>query len=80
MSEPEYRKIAGKYHDLTDKLVHHIDGDRSNNHPGNLVVMDRKEHYHIHGTMGGWKGNNSKKPRLSIKTLDDLLIIYNNGF
>ena len=28
--------------------VHHIDGDRRNNRPENLVLMTRDEHYRIH--------------------------------
>jgi hypothetical protein len=28
--------------------VHHIDGDRRNNSPENLVLMTREEHYRLH--------------------------------
>lgn len=33
---------------LPDEVVHHIDGDRSNNSPDNLVVMTRSEHCRLH--------------------------------
>ena len=29
-----------------DEVVHHVDGNRSNNDPSNLVVMKRREHDH----------------------------------
>jgi hypothetical protein len=31
-----------------DEVVHHIDGDHTNNKPNNLEVMDRKEHTRMH--------------------------------
>lgn len=30
------------------EVVHHIDGDKTNNHPGNLMVMTRSEHARLH--------------------------------
>lgn len=33
---------------LPDEVVHHIDGDRSNNSPDNLMVMTRSEHGRLH--------------------------------
>lgn len=32
-----------------DMVVHHIDGDRRNNDPSNLVVMSRADHCRLHG-------------------------------
>lgn len=34
----------------SDEIVHHIDGDRTNDHPSNLVVMTRGEHIGLHKT------------------------------
>lgn len=31
-----------------DVVVHHLDGDHTNNDPGNLVVMSRAEHSRLH--------------------------------
>lgn len=77
--ESEYRQIAAKYNNLKGKVVHHIDGNRKNNHPGNLVIMTRKDHYQIHRIMGGGRGHHSKRPRRTIKQLESLLYLYNTG-
>jgi len=34
--------------------IHHIDGDRENNDPNNLLCVSIKEHYDIHETQGDW--------------------------
>lgn len=34
--------------------VHHIDGDRSNNHPDNLTSLSIQEHYNIHYQQEDW--------------------------
>ena len=31
-----------------DEVVHHIDGDKSNNDPNNLMIVSRREHALIH--------------------------------
>jgi hypothetical protein len=33
---------------LSDEVVHHIDGDRANNHPNNLALMTRAAHARLH--------------------------------
>ena len=55
-----YRKVGGRHEhrivaekkygrELTyDDVVHHVDGDKRNNHPNNLVVMTRAEHIAEH--------------------------------
>ena len=35
--------------DLSDKVVHHVDGDVNRNAPGNLAVMTQAEHAALHG-------------------------------
>lgn len=48
---PEHRLIAegvlGRYLGPTE-IVHHVDLDRTNNAPGNLIVMGRGEHMRYH--------------------------------
>jgi hypothetical protein len=34
-----------------NEVVHHIDGDKSNNDVDNLVVMDRAEHTKMHNSV-----------------------------
>jgi hypothetical protein len=34
--------------------IHHIDGNRRNNHISNLVAVSRREHYEIHKKQGDW--------------------------
>ena len=40
-------------------VIHHVDFDRYNNNPENLVKMGRKEHFALHSSAGrrGWSGN-----------------------
>lgn len=38
-----------------DEIVHHKDGNRKNNHPDNLEVMNRNSHSSIHGFLRGRK-------------------------
>lgn len=55
-----YRKLNGRHEHrvvaeqklgralLPGEIVHHIDGDKLNNHPDNLEVMTQAEHIRIH--------------------------------
>lgn len=36
-----------------DEVVHHIDGNKRNNDPSNLMVMTQSEHCRLHFTKGG---------------------------
>jgi hypothetical protein len=71
-----YRKICQKYYEYTDEQmknmhVHHIDGNRNNNDPKNLVLITPEEHKKIHesefilwASEGGRKGNEVLRKRL----------------
>lgn len=57
----QYRKIYENHHgkipvDEAGRTydVHHIDGDRSNNDPTNLVALSIQDHYNIHYSQGDW--------------------------
>lgn len=45
-----------------DEVVHHIDGDRSNNNPNNLALMTRSAHARLHrredALAGNYRGRN----------------------
>ena len=47
-----------------DEVVHHIDGDKSNNSPENLAVMTRAEHSHYHAMV---RQNNKIETPKSVK-------------
>jgi len=57
----KYRKIYENHYgpipkDETGRTyeIHHIDGDRKNNNPGNLKCVSIQEHYDIHYSQGDW--------------------------
>ena len=37
----------------SSEIVHHIDGNKRNNDPSNLMVMTQSEHARLHFTKGG---------------------------
>lgn len=63
LGEPEHRRIArlkiGRDL-LPNEVVHHIDGDKHNNKPSNLLVMTKAEHTRLHVT-NYWRNKNGKK-------------------
>lgn len=42
--------ILGRFLDR-DEFVHHFDGNKLNNSPGNLGIMDKREHARYHGNL-----------------------------
>lgn len=44
---------------LSTEIVHHIDGNKSNNDPSNLLVMTQSEHATLHGRKRGEKNADS---------------------
>lgn len=57
----KYRKIYENHHGPIPKdnegrtyEIHHIDGDKQNNHPDNLKCVSIQEHYDIHYSQGDW--------------------------
>lgn len=58
--ELEHRKIMSEHLGRklrSDEIVHHIDGNKSNNEISNLVIMTRAEHAKLHADLR----RNSKK-------------------
>lgn len=60
-SKPNYRKIYEQFYGPIPKdengksfHVHHIDGDRTNNSPENLIAVNIQDHYNIHYSQGDW--------------------------
>lgn len=43
--------------------VHHIDGDHSNNHPGNLALIEGADHMRLHGLFSLAKSDISEAAR-----------------
>ena len=35
----------------SNEHVHHIDGDKTNNNPKNLLILSKSEHHRLHGTI-----------------------------
>jgi HNH endonuclease len=61
MPTPIYRQIYEQHYGPIPKdeygksfHIHHIDGNRSNNDPKNLVALSEKDHYNIHYTQGDY--------------------------
>jgi hypothetical protein len=56
-----YRHIYEKVHgpipvdeDGRTYEIHHVDGDRSNNDPSNLIALSIRDHYEVHSSQGDW--------------------------
>ncbi len=49
---------------LESEQVHHIDGDKSNNTPSNLIVLSREDHARIHAKMNIAKRKRDQHGRL----------------
>ena len=47
--EQAFGPIPEGYH------VHHVDGNKINNHPMNLMLMEESEHHKFHGNIIDWK-------------------------
>lgn len=61
-----HRLIFEEYHDCKlDKndVIHHIDGDKLNNHPANLICMSKKAHQLLHNR--GRKHSEESKRKIS---------------
>ena len=46
-----HRLIFEDYHNCTldeNDVIHHIDGDKLNNHPANLICMSKEAHLRLH--------------------------------
>jgi len=41
----------------SEDICHHIDGNKTNNHPDNLTVLDRAQHARLHSTAPQWSRN-----------------------
>ena len=57
-----HRLIFEEYHNCTlneTDIIHHIDGDKLNNHPANLICMSRKAHLKLHHTGKDHTGKNN---------------------
>lgn len=60
-SKVNYREIYEQHHgpipnDDTGRTfeIHHIDGDRKNNNPDNLVALSIQDHYDVHYSQSDW--------------------------
>lgn len=63
----DYRQIAEVYFQkkiLPDEVVHHIDGDHTNNAPENLLIMKNAQHSRLHagvlGALDTWRKSQLK--------------------
>ena len=68
-----YRKIYENHYgpipkDETGRTyeIHHIDGNRKNNNPGNLKCVSIQEHYDIHYSQGDWAACAKMANRMNI--------------
>jgi hypothetical protein len=72
-NHPYYRRLYRKIHgeipideDGRSFDIHHMDGNKENNSPENLVALSIKDHYQIHYDQGDWGSCWSISLRMSI--------------
>jgi len=80
-----YRRIYEKYHGPIpiDELgrsydIHHIDGDKNNNDPSNLIAVSIQDHYEIHLRQEDWFACFNLAKRLSL-TANEISEIAKNA-
>ena len=81
ISRKSFKKLRPEI-DFDNKVVHHIDGNPSNNNPGNLVSLTHKEHRYIHIKMGGYVKRSKKRRARKCNPIDKLsylINLYNEG-
>ena len=61
------------------EVVHHIDGDKKNNHPSNLVVYTISDHTHHHWKDGTIPNSQIKKKVDNCKSCGEFLTLYALG-
>jgi|TARA_Y100000296_G_C4954322_1_gene147775 5-methylcytosine-specific restriction endonuclease McrA len=75
---PEHRLVAEAQLGRTitkDDHVHHINGDKTDNRPANLVVLSAQEHSQHHSSSGGkaaWQGHRKNDPTCDCKRCGSL--------
>ncbi|WP_304683908.1 HNH endonuclease [Ileibacterium valens] len=45
----------------SEEVVHHIDGDRRNNHPANLLVLTQSDHFKLHQLINRYKSGKNEE-------------------
>ena len=74
------RKIVSEIGDIDKGLVvHHIDGDPTNNKHGNLILLTKSNHYKIHLRAGGKRPSGRRRKRISFELLESLISQYNDN-
>lgn len=79
----EYKLIMEKYlgrYLKNDEVVHHIDGDITNNNIKNLQVMTQSEHINLHIKQGDMKRNYPNKYNFSYKNKKEYQKLYNKMY
>ena len=76
-----YRKIYEQFYGPIPKdafgkafHIHHIDGNRENNSPENLIALSLQDHYNLHYSQGDW-GACFKLSRLMKMSVKDMSVL-----